>query len=109
MTEKRVIPPTSIKSAGGVCGEVGRVLKGHAEAFAVDAAPTARCFGLVEGASRQLDEHYGDFYTELNDYVGDLHKKLAAAGEALTRISRNQERTEDHTWAEAARLDGSAW
>ncbi|MEU8247308.1 hypothetical protein [Nonomuraea sp. NPDC048916] len=88
--------PTDVKSAGARCAAVGRILEERAGAFRDDAAPTPRCFGLVEGASRELDDHYLDFYTEVSDYVTDLHQKLTTAGAALMLIGRNQELVDAH-------------
>ncbi|GAA3828244.1 hypothetical protein GCM10022226_56290 [Sphaerisporangium flaviroseum] len=93
-----------LRHAGTTCHEVGRLLESPATAFKMDAAPTARCFGLVEGASEHLGEHYLDFYTEINDYVTDLRQKLGTSGEALLAASRRLEAVEKHTRAEITKL-----
>ncbi|WP_229697623.1 hypothetical protein [Nonomuraea cavernae] len=99
-----MMTPTDIKSAGSRYIALGSALEERARAFRDDAAPTPRCFGLVEGASRELDDHYLDFYTETSDYITDLHRKLTAAGTALLRIGRNQERVEAHEQEQIRRL-----
>ncbi|GII76578.1 hypothetical protein Sru01_15600 [Sphaerisporangium rufum] len=99
------VTPRRLRAAAAACTAAGEALVCTDDLFRWNAAPTARCFGLVEGASDELAGHYRDFHTEVGDFLGALSSGLETAATVLAAAADRIERTEELT-ADAVRRSG---